>query len=1158
MRNMSLKESIIKNYCTKAAFQKGKKIAEKREIISWDWDKDEQQNVLYIYGKVIGNEKPFYEPSLELDESHGYEIMSSRCQCKAYGSIPGLCKHLVAISLTYIKQEVHDNLKKEIIEFDTVKPNVKKTEHRYITNAQEFIEDANRLIRKRNQNDLLAEERLRQALGLGMVKKGVQPSTPKTDTAITRIMERLIQETSLENLQRPNSYEKMELEPILSFPYGKRVPEVTFRVGKKQKYVIKSLEQFTEAVEKKQYFEYGKNLGFVHNREQFETSSLPILDFIMEYMHVRNHERRRSFYYTPTTKNIILEEYIMEKFFLMLEKQKNGQINLDNTIKIQGANHVQYTLRNGNPEAIIEIEKVDKGAYLRIPDFQIYLGTSEIFLIEETQIYHCTKAYAEDLWVPLEHFADAGDKELFIAKKDLQSVCAYLIPLLGKYFRIVEKNISLEEYEPPEVEFLMYLDDDEDYGVTCRLECQYGTEKYRIFQNTPNTVYRDKIKENQVVQAITKYFQMARRKSSDFMLIEEEQLYNLLSEGIEELNQFGMVYASEAFRKNSIRQTPSVDFGVSIKSDLLDISIQAEQLPYDELDEILNSYKMRKRYHRLHNGQFMELEDTSLSMLSELADGLEMKGEDFREGRIQMPKHRALYIDAVLKDAGEQVHVHRDNLFKGLIRNIKNVEDSDYQIPIAQQGILRSYQRKGYRWLRTIREYGFGGILADDMGLGKTLQVITLFEALKEEQPAKDVLGLVTCPASLVYNWENEIHKFAPNLVTQVIIGTAKERKFLIQESTKGDIWITSYDLLKRDVEWYQNRYFDIQVIDEAQYIKNASTKVAKAVKNISSGTRFALTGTPIENRLSELWSIFDYLMPGLLFTYKKFKEDLESHIVAGINGEEERESKEAKRLKNMVRPFILRRLKGDVLKDLPKKLENVVYAKMEGKQSKLYKAHIQRLKENLQGQTNQEYNQNKIQILAELTRLRQICCDPELCYEDYDGGSAKLSVCMELLEEVISGSHKVLVFSQFTTMLDKLAKELEFRHISYYKLTGQTKKEQRLEMAQAFNQNDVPVFLISLKAGGTGLNLTGADMVIHYDPWWNQAAQNQATDRAHRIGQKNVVTVFKMITAESIEEKILALQEKKKDLADQIISDQGMSESSLSREDLLEILGDV
>ncbi|MCI8410721.1 MAG: DEAD/DEAH box helicase family protein [Lachnospiraceae bacterium] len=1134
-------ENIIKNHCTKAAFQKGKKLEENNEIISWDWDKDEQNNVLYLYGKVAGNERAFYDPSLELDESHGYEIMSSRCQCKAYGSIPGLCKHLVAISLAYLKQETGNHRKKE-----------------YISNVQEFIEDANKVIRKRNQTEPSSEERLRQALGLGVIKKGIEPARPKTNNAITRIIEHLTQEVSTDNWQKRYSYEKVELEPILSFPYGSRIPEVTFRIGKKKKYVIKSLEQFIDAVEKRQYFEYGKNLGFVHTKEQFEVKSLPMLDFIMEYMYMKNHDRRRSFYYAPATKNIILDEFTMEKFFLVLENQADEQTNFDNSIKIQGTNHIQYTLYRRNPDAKIEIEKVKEGAYLRIPDFQIYLGTSEIFLINGTQIYHCSKSYAEDLWIPLEQFADTEEKELFIDNKDLQNVCAYLMPLLGKYFPIVEKNISLEEYEPPEVEFFIYLDDDKEFGVTCRLECQYGTEKYRIFQDTPTTVYRDRVKENQVVQVITKFFQMARRKSSDFMLIEEENLYNLLSEGIEELNQYGMVYASEAFRKNSIRQTPSVDFGVSIKSNLLDISIQADQLPYKELDEILNSYKMRKRYHRLQNGQFMELEDTSLSMLSELADGLEMKGEDFQKGRIQMPKHRALYIDAILKDAGEQVHVHRDNLFKRLIRNIKNVEDSDYQIPKPQQGILRSYQRKGYRWLRTIREYGFGGILADDMGLGKTLQVITLFEALKEEEKPKDILGLVICPASLVYNWENEIHKFAPNLVTQVILGTAKERKNMIQESKNGDIWITSYDLLKRDIEWYQNRNFDIQIIDEAQYIKNASTKVAKAVKNISSNTRFALTGTPIENRLSELWSIFDYLMPGLLFTYKRFKEDLESHIVAGINREESQESKETKRLKNMVRPFILRRLKEDVLKDLPKKLENVIYAKMEGKQSKLYNAHIQRLRETLQGQTNQEYNQNKIQILAELTRLRQICCDPELCYENYDGGSAKLSVCMELLEEVISSNHKVLVFSQFTTMLEKLAKELEFRHVSYYKLTGQTKKEQRLEMAQAFNQNTVPVFLISLKAGGTGLNLTGADMVIHYDPWWNQAAQNQATDRAHRIGQKNVVTVFKMITAESIEEKILALQEKKKNLADQIISDQGMSEISLSREDLLEILGDV
>lgn len=1114
---MWLNENIIKNECTDSAFRKGKELYRKKRVLSWDIDYNDEDDVLYIYGEVIGLSKPSYATYMELDGRHGYELMVSSCECEAHKEIPGLCKHLVATALAFI----HDS----------------KEEYR---------------------DEFSPEELLMQALGIGTLKKGMGSPVPRTDEAIERIMSELVEEVPIEDWQEQNSHEKMELEPYIYFPMGIEGPEVWFRVGtRKKKYVIKSLETFVDAMDNRAYYKYGKNLAFVHAREQFETRSLPLLDFIMEYVHMKDAERRRTYYYMPANKTIELQNFLLEKFFDIMEKKCEEELKKNRCIKLLGKYDGNYTFRRKNPKGKVEVEKVEKGVYLRIPHFRIYMGKSEIFLEDRYEVYRCSEEFSKDLWIPFKQFANYGKTELFIANEDLQTVYVHLLSRLGKYFQIVEKNISLEEYEPPETEFFIYLDDDKNVGVTCRLECQSGTERYRIFQDTATNVYRDKVKENEVIHGILKYFQVAKRKRSDFMLIDEEQLYNLLSEGIEEFNQYGQVFATEAFRKNSIQQTPKVNLGVSIKSDLLDISIQTEQLPYEELDEILHSYKMRKRYHRLRNGQFMELEDSSLSVLSEFADGLQIKGKDFENGKIQMPKHRALYIDAVLKDAGEQVHVHRDNLFKGLIRNIKNVEDSDYQVPEAQQDILRSYQRKGYRWLRTIREYGFSGILADDMGLGKTLQMITLFQALKEEDKANDVLGLVICPASLVYNWENELHKFAPDLSTQVISGAAKERRTMIEKGSGEDIWITSYDLLKRDVEWYQNRHFDVQVIDEAQYIKNASTKVAKAVKNISSSTRFALTGTPIENRLSELWSIFDYLMPGLLFTYRKFKEDLESHIVAGIN-EQEEECKEAKRLKNMVRPFILRRLKGDVLKDLPKKLENVVYAKMEGKQQKLYKAHIQRLKENLEGQTSEEYNQNKIQILAELTRLRQLCCAPELCYEDYDGDSAKLSVCMELLEEVVNGGHKVLVFSQFTSMLDILAKELESRHISYYKLTGQTKKEKRMEMAQAFNQNDIPVFLISLKAGGTGLNLTGADMVIHYDPWWNQAAQNQATDRAHRIGQKNVVTVFKMITAESIEEKILALQEKKKDLADQIISDEGMSESSLTREDLLEILGDV
>ena len=339
-------------------------------------------------------------------------------------------------------------------------------------------------------------------------------------------------------------------------------------------------------------------------------------------------------------------------------------------------------------------------------------------------------------------------------------------------------------------------------------------------------------------------------------------------------------------------------------------------------------------------------------------------------------------------------------------------------------------------------------------------------------------------------------------------------------------------------------------MIDEAQYIKNPGTQAAKGVKQITAGFKLALTGTPIENRLSELWSIFDYLMPGFLYTYQRFREEIEIPIV--VNGDENR----MQRLQRMIRPFILRRLKGEVLRDLPAKLEENVFAKLEGEQLALYDAHVQRMKESLEGKSEKEFRSEKIQILAELTRLRQICCDPGLLFEGYKGESAKAQMCMELIENAVGAGHKVLLFSQFTSMLERLAAGLKKAGIDYYMLTGSVGKEKRMQMVESFNEDDVPVFCISLKAGGTGLNLTAADIVIHYDPWWNVAVQNQATDRAHRIGQKHVVTVYKLVSEGTIEEKIIAIQERKKELAKQVLEGEGMDSVSFTKEEILELLG--
>ena len=382
------------------------------------------------------------------------------------------------------------------------------------------------------------------------------------------------------------------------------------------------------------------------------------------------------------------------------------------------------------------------------------------------------------------------------------------------------------------------------------------------------------------------------------------------------------------------------------------------------------------------------------------------------------------------------------------------------------------------------------------------------------------------------------------------VSGTQTERQLILEKQRDYDILVTSYDLLKRDIDQYDALRFDFQILDEAQYIKNHTTAASKAVKVIHSKTRLALTGTPIENRLSELWSIFDYLMPGFLYKYETFKKSFETPIVKN------KDMAASERLRQMTAPFILRRLKKDVLRDLPEKLEEVRYAKPEKKQLDLYNGQLVHMQKLLKNQNEDDFNKNKLKVLAELTRIRQICCDPSLCFEDYNGGSAKREACMELIASAAESGHKMLVFSQFTSMLELLEKDLKASGLSWYKITGSTPKEERIRLVKAFNEDSVPVFLISLKAGGTGLNLTGADIVIHYDPWWNLAVQNQATDRAHRLGQTKTVTVYKLIMKDSIEEKILKLQEAKKDLADEILKGENGNLGSLSQEELRELIG--
>jgi len=468
-------------------------------------------------------------------------------------------------------------------------------------------------------------------------------------------------------------------------------------------------------------------------------------------------------------------------------------------------------------------------------------------------------------------------------------------------------------------------------------------------------------------------------------------------------------------------------------------------------------------------------------------------------------------------------------------------------VPAAVKANLRKYQEEGVHWLERLRLMYLNGILADDMGLGKTLQaIVSLTQHLgKVKKPA-----LVVCPTSLLYNWKEECHKFNTDLKTLLIDGMPNQRKKLIKNLKDYDVVITSYSLLQKDIDAYDKITFSYMILDEAQHIKNRGTRNAKSVKLVKAEHRMILSGTPIENSLDELWSLFDFLMPGFLGSYDRFVEKY-----VRISGEEQ--MKNLQYLRKKVAPFILRRMKVDVLDDLPPVSENVYHCQLTKVQRELYRSYAESARDELVKLVERDgFDKVQIHVLATLTRLKQICCHPAIFAKEKPemGDSAKYDMLVELLQTLIEGQHKTVIFSQYTRMLQIMRDDFEQRGIRFSYLDGSSKN--RLDIVKEFNEDpNIPIFLVSLKAGGTGLNLVGADTVIHYDMWWNPAVESQATDRVHRIGQKESVSVYKLVTLGTIEEKIVEMQNRKKGIVKKIVSCDDEAITKLTWEDVLELL---
>ena len=956
--------------------------------------------------------------------------------------------------------------------------------------------------------------------------------------------------------QNNSKEESLVLEPKLQDKSGKLT--LSFRIGADKLFVIKNFVEFCKHVRNSETATYGSSTRINHQLGNFTQRSQEWYAFINKVIIEEEELGRRlgeEMGYDAEVKcsAIHLYGWRLDQFYQMMgdsqvqyeEKQDNKKVKR------------MLSCKEANPTVEMKIAPADMGTIFhgisvscKMP--VTYHGMDTAYFIRGDYLCKADKEFMEVI-SPLDARADMGQLDFRIGRKNLSEFYYSVLPTLRDYVNITEKSPEvIQLYLPPEVQFVFYLDA-EDRNMTCGIHALYGEKEVSVLDILDESgvrgteIFRMKNREDEILYRAGQLFPMVDFEKDVLHCDKDEELmYQILNHGVEDLMELGEVQCTQRFRNMNLIRRFKVAVGVSVSQGMLELDITTDDVSKDELLDILRSYRSRKRYHRLKNGSFLNMEDESLGMLAELMETMHLSPKEFVKGKMHLPAYRTLYLDKLLEE-NESVYNVRDSHFRSMVKNFKTINDADFEEPASLAPVMRNYQRNGYKWLRTLEKYGFGGILADDMGLGKTLQTIAVLLAAKEE--GKTGTSLVVSPSSLVYNWLEEFQKFAPGMKVITITGNQEARQEKLEGWKDADVLITSYDLLKRDINLYEDMEFSYEIIDEAQYIKNHTTAAAKAVKVIKSRSRFALTGTPIENRLSELWSIFDYLMPGFLYGYDVFRKEMETPIAK--NSDEDA----MKRLQRMTGPFILRRLKKDVLKDLPDKLEEIRYVQMESAQRKVYDAQVVHMQAQIGNQSSEEFNQNKLQILAELTRLRQICCDPTLCFENYHEESAKLESCLELIQSAIDGGHKILLFSQFTSMLEILQKRLDELGIGYYEITGATSKEKRLQMVKAFNGDDTPLFLISLKAGGVGLNLTGADVVIHYDPWWNVAAQEQATDRAHRIGQTRKVTVYKLITRNTVEEKILKLQETKRDLAESIMSAQTGQLAGLSKEDLLSLL---
>ena len=934
------------------------------------------------------------------------------------------------------------------------------------------------------------------------------------------------------------SKQLLHIEPIIT-PVDCRKQnkqsKLSLRIGPANLYQVRHIEQFIQAYKDNKSYELHTRFTYNPYLHTFSESDKAMLELLDEFFETKKLLVSDQ-YATFTSPSKAASQTLPSPYFkrlLRLISHRPFTLDMDGFIFKE-----QELLGHSEIDFFFELE--DNDYHLSVNSFDEYfpLTPDYEYVFYNNQISHLGQKAAKAFELFCHYLKE---KQLIIHEDQLDEFMNTMMPVLAiiGYFHMPDKLMN--QYEQHPLTANLYLEK-VDGAIALRLVLHYGPYQLTIipYEEMPAELHllRDLEKETQIINLIES-ISHKRHENGLLLFTEDDDIFEFTQNQLPTLLDLCQVYYSEDFKHTYLQRHATLTARMQYHENLglLELDFEAEDVDRSELYDILRAVKEKKHYYKLKDGSFFAINEQMTTQFAAIEDRF---GDDLNfdgDGPLLSTiGANAFYLDNLLKQ--HSMTQATNDALKALVRR------DGYEVkmlPLQDEfnNVLRDYQKIGYEWLSHLSNHGLGGILADDMGLGKTLQALTLMLHDPTELPS-----IVVAPTSLIYNWEEEVHKFAPHKATKVIAGTKAERDAAISDIKQEDLVITSYGALKRDLEAYDFP-FAYCIIDEAQHIKNPNSQNAKAVKGLMSKHRFALTGTPIENTLTELWSIFDFILPGYLYKHSDFIKRMERPIV------KDQDTRTLNLLTKLIEPFILRRLKKDVLLELPDKIETKVMVDLNKHQKKLYQAYVEQAKTDLASQSHMNAGQKQVMILSILTKLRQICCHPSLFMENYQHDSAKLDLLMELLEDSLEGGHRVLVFSQFTSMLALVKTALEKKKMAYFYLDGNIAPMKRQQMVHDFNTGNKDIFLISLKAGGTGLNLTGADVVIHYDPWWNPAVENQATDRAYRIGQDKVVQVYKLITTGTIEEKIYQLQQQKLSLIENVIQPGETFIHKLSSEEL-------